>query len=106
MARLSPAGREMLVALERALDEPQGPDPEEFVRHVEALPPSDQVELEAIVSSVGSEAGAKAEEYREAEEAARQAAEIIREAQRRERAAGRPVDPNITLGDALKILDS
>ena len=31
------------------------------------------------------------------------AAEAIREAQERERAAGRPVDPDTTLGDALEI---
>ena len=30
--------------------------------------------------------------------------ETVREAQERERDAGRPVDPNMTLGDALEIL--
>ena len=32
------------------------------------------------------------------------AAEAIREAQERERVAGRPVDPDMTVGDALGIL--
>jgi hypothetical protein len=30
--------------------------------------------------------------------------QIIQESQERERAAGRPVDPDMTLGDALEIL--
>ena len=50
------------------------------------------------------------ERLEEALEASRSAAragsfmEIIQEAQERERAAGRPVDPNMTVGAALEIL--
>lgn len=32
------------------------------------------------------------------------AAEVIREAQEQERAAGKPTDPNMTLGNVLQIL--
>ena len=103
-ARLSPAGRELLAEIERVLEGPNPPDPGPFIERIQALPPNDQAELASIVGGMGRDFGARSEEDREAAEAARQAAEIIRKAQERERAAGRPVDPNMTLGDALEIL--
>jgi hypothetical protein len=104
-ARLSPAGRALLAELERALDGPEEPDPDEMIRRIEALPPSDQAEFGAILSGMETEAGAKAEEHRKMEETARQAVEIIRRAQEQDRAAGRPVDENMTVAKALEKLE-
>ncbi len=103
-ARLSPVGQELLAEIERSLEGPQAPNPEEFVERIEALPPNDQAELEAILSGMELEAAARAKEHGEAAEAARQAKQIIAAAQEQDRAAGRPVDENMTVAEALEKL--
>ena len=102
-SRLSPAGRELLDELERSSEAFEAPS-EEVRARIEALHPSERKEL---VSVFGAMAMDMAERQRENICNARLAAstvEIIREAQERERAAGRPVDLDMTLGDALEIL--
>lgn len=103
-SRLSLAGREILEDAELAMSQPYPPDPAELVERIRALPPEEGEEVAAIF---GVMAQGFAERQRENTRKAAQAAsfkEIILEAQERERAAGRPVDPHTTVGDALEIL--
>ncbi len=102
-SKLSPEGRELLAELERAADA-LVPPLEETLARAATLSPSDREEITAIFGAMAQEfAELQRENMRNAAFAA-SAAGAIREAQERERAAGRPVDPGMTLGDALEIL--
>ncbi len=104
VARLSPAGRELLAEIERALDGPNPPDPAPFIERIGALPPNDRAEIVAVVGSMSREFGARAAANQEQAAMMGEAAEIIREAQERDRVAGLPVDENMTLGQAIEKL--
>lgn len=103
-ARLSPAGRELLAEIERALEGPTPPDPASFIERIGALPPNDRAEIVSVVGGMGREFGARAAANQEQVAMMGEAAEIIREAQERDRAAGLPVDENMTLGEAIEKL--
>lgn len=103
-AKLSPAGRELLAEIERALDGPNPPDPTPFIERIGALPPNDRAEIVAVVGGMGREFGARAAASQEQVTMTGEAAEIIREAQERDRVAGLPVDENMTLGQAIEKL--
>lgn len=102
-SRLSPAGREFLAELERAADALEPPS-EETMARADALPPSDREEIASIFGAMAQEAAERQRENMNNAAVAASAREAILEAQERERDAGRPVDPNMTLGDALEIL--
>ncbi len=104
-ARLSPAGRELLAEMERALDGPEEPDPAEMARRIEALPSSDQAEFGAILAGLELEAGAKAAEHDDKAKQADLALEAFRRAEELERAAGRAMPSGATVGDALAVLE-
>jgi hypothetical protein len=104
VARLSPAGRELLAEIEGVRGGPQRPDPEEFAERIGALPPNDRAEIGAILSGMGREAGAKAEEYGKNAAQARLAGEVIDRALELERAEGKDPDEVATVGDALAVL--
>ena len=97
--RLSPEGRELLEELERASEAS-----EEARARIEALPPSERKEIVAIFGAMALDVAERQRENILNVHLATSSAQIIREAQGRERAAGRPVDPDMTLGDALEIL--
>ena len=103
-ARLSPAGRELLAEIERGLDGPNPPDPTPFIERIGALPPNDRAEIVAVVGGMGRGFGARASANQEQAAMMGEAAEIIGEAQERDRAAGLPVDENMTLGEAIEKL--
>lgn len=100
--KLSPAGRDALDALERS-SEAFGPPFEEARTRLESLPPPN-VEVVALFGELALDVADRQREELQRAAFAASAAEAIREAQERERAAGRPVDPDMTLGDALEIL--
>ena len=102
-ARLSPEGREVLGELERSFEAFEAPS-EEVRARIEALPPSERKELVSIFGAMALDMADRQRENRQHAVLAASAAEIVREAQGRERAAGMPVDPDMTLGDALEIL--
>ena len=102
-SRLSPAAQELLAELERSAEvfEP----PSEGVRaRIEALPTSERKYVVAVFGEMALNMAERQSENRQRAALAASSAEAIREAQERERAARRPVDPNMTLGDALEIL--
>lgn len=102
-SRLSPAGREMLDEMQR-LEETLELPSDEMLGYIAALPPSDRAEISAIFGGMAQEyAKRQRENMRNAAQAA-SFKEIILEAQERERVAGRPVDPHMTVRDALEIL--
>ena len=101
--RLSPVGRDVLDALERS-SEAFGPPFEEARARLESLPPSERREVVALFGALAPDVADRQQKEVQSGAFAASAAEAIRKAQERERAAGRPVDPNITLGDALEIL--
>ena len=100
-SKLSPAGAELLVRLER-LERVLGPSSDEMLGRIAVLHPSDRTEISAIFGGMAQEF---AERQRENVSKAAQAAsfmEITQEA--RERAAGKRMHPNMPVGDALEIL--
>lgn len=102
-SRLSLAAQEILAELVRSAEafEP----PSEGVRaRIEALPPSERKHIVAIFGEMALNVAERQRENMRGAALAASAAEAIREAQERERAAGRPADPGMTLGDALEIL--
>lgn len=102
-ARLSPEGREVLDELERSSGAFEAPS-EEVLARIEALPASERKEIVTIFGEMALDMAERQRENRQRAVLAASAAEIVREAQERERAAGRPVDPDMTLGDALEML--
>ena len=102
-SRLSPAGQELLVELERAAEAFE-PPPEETLFRVGSLPSSEREEVAAIFGTMAREFAEHQRENMQNAAFAATAADAIREAQERDRAAGRGVDPNTKLGDALGIL--
>ena len=102
-ARLSPEGKELLDELERS-SEAFEPPSEKVRARIEALPPSEREELVAIFGAMALDMAERQRENRQRAALAASAAEAIREAQERQRAAGSLVDPDMTLGDALEIL--
>ena len=61
-------------------------------------------EIVAVFGAMALDMAERQRENRQRAALAASAAEIVQEARERERAAGRPVDPGMTLGDALEIL--
>ena len=102
-ARLSPASREVLDELERC-SEAFEPPSEEVLARIEALPPSERKEIVAVFGALALDVAERQRENRQRASFAASSAEAIQEAQEREKAAGRPVDPDMTLGGALEIL--
>lgn len=100
---LSPAGKELLVELER-LEDTLEPPSEEMLGRIAILPPSDRAEIVASFSAMSQEFAVRQQENIRGAAQTASFKEIILEAQERERAAGRAVDPNMTVGDALEIL--
>lgn len=80
------------------------PPSEEVLARVDNLPPSDREEIAAIFGAIAQSFAERQREAMHSAVFALTAVDVIRESQERERAAGRPVDPNVTLGDALEIL--
>ena len=103
-ARLSPAGRDLLREIERSLQGAEFPDPGPYIERIQALPPKDGEEIAAIVGAMAQEFAERQRENMRGAAFAQSAADAIREAKERERAAGMPVDTSMTLGDALEIL--
>jgi hypothetical protein len=101
--QLAPAARQVLEVIERAADSSE-PLSGEILARVNALPPSDQAELLSILGVRAHEAGVWEKEHIQPADLARSAAETIREAQEYELAAGRRVNPYLTLREALEIL--
>ena len=97
---LTPAGRGLLEEIERMAGSSEPPS-EEILARVSALPPSDQAEL---VSILGETVARGEEGHKRGADLARSAAETVREAEERELAAGRPLNPHMTLREALEIL--
>jgi hypothetical protein len=97
---LTPAGRGLLEEIERMAGSSEPPS-EEILARVSALPPSDQAEL---VSILGEKVARGEEGHKRGADLARSAAETVREAEERELAAGRPLNPHMTLREALEIL--
>jgi hypothetical protein len=93
---LTPTGRGLLEEIERMAG-----SSEEILARVSALPPSDQAEL---VSILGEKVARGEEGHKRGADLARGAAETVREAEERELAAGRPLNPHMTLREALEIL--
>ena len=102
-ARLSQAGREILDKLERSSEASEAPS-QEVLSRLEVLPPSERKEIVAMFGAMAMDMAERQRENRQRAVFAASSAEAIREAQERQRAAGRPVDPDMTLGDALEIL--
>jgi hypothetical protein len=99
--QLTPAGRGLLEEIKRLADSPE-PPPRAILGRVNVLPPSDQAEL---VSMLGGKAAYR-EEAREGElrrkaDLPRSMAETIRAAEVQELAAGRRVNPHMTLTSVL-----
>lgn len=102
-SRLSSAGRELLAGLKRVADSLEPPS-EETLARAATLPPSDREEIAAIFGAMAQEFAKRQRENMRNAAFAASAADVIREAQERQRAAGRPVNSYMTLGDALEIL--
>lgn len=92
---------DLLAELERVA-EAFGPPFEEARARLESLPPSERREVVALFGALALDVADRQRENRQRAAFAASSAEAIREAQERERAAGRPVDPAMTLGDALE----
>lgn len=86
------------------MSQPHPPDPTGFVKRIRSLPPEEGEEVAAIFGVMAQGFAERQRENMRGAALAASAADAIREAQERERAAGRPVDPNMTLGDTLEIL--
>ncbi len=101
--RLSPAGKDLLAELER-LEATLEPPSEEMLGRIATLAPEERAEIAAFFGGKAQEIAARQREYLQGAAQAASLLDVLREAEERERAAGRAVDPNMTVGDALKIL--
>ncbi len=93
-----------MAEIEGALRGDELPDPGPYIERIQTLPPKDGEEIAAIVGAMAQDFEERRRENLRNARLAMSAAEAIREAQERQRAAGKPVDPDMTLGDALEIL--
>jgi hypothetical protein len=104
--QLTPAGRELLEEIERLADSYELL-PKALLGRVSLLPPSEQAELVSILGGkLAREAEAREEEHGRTADLARSMAETIRAAEEQELAAGRKVNPHMTLREALEVLGS
>ena len=97
--QLTLAGWELLEEIERLADSSE-PLSRALLGRVSLLPPSDQAEL---VSMLCAKSGREGEPRRKAD-LPRKAVETIRAAEEQELAAGRRVNPHMTLREALEVL--
>ncbi len=77
---------------------------EEFVSRIGTLPAKDREEVIGIFMSLAYSFGVAVEEADLGQAVARDAIGTIRAAQEKQRAVGKPVDENMTLGEAIEIL--
>ncbi len=81
-----------------------GPEFEGFLERISQLPPEEQRELLALLTTQGFGLMRQAEEAQEIAEAAAGAERVFDAAHEKLRAEGKPINPDMTLEDAYKVL--
>jgi hypothetical protein len=110
--RLSPAGRAALGRLEALGAQAAGntapgepPDTGAALELIESLPDGDRETVSRILVLKTRAHLARAEEYRQGAAASERGTAALERAHELERAAGREPDPNMTLAEALAVLE-
>jgi hypothetical protein len=103
--RLSPAGQELLDEIRELLDaaDNQAAIPS-LLERIRDLPQGEQREIGEILGLEAQGYAAEGARLQRVAEAAEEAERVIRAAQEKLRAEGKPVDPNMTAGEAIEIL--
>ena len=103
--RLTPEGREVLAEIRGAMEaDDQGAIPP-LVERIDGLPPSDRGEILEIVALAERGFAAERERLDERAEAAEAARRVLVAAAEKLQVEGRPVDPNMTVEEAYRILE-
>lgn len=103
--RLTPAGREVLAEIRAAMEaDDRGAIPP-LMERIGGLPPSDRGEILELVALAERGFAAERERLDEKAEAAEAARRVLVAAAEKLQAEGRPVDPNMTVEEAYRILE-
>lgn len=103
--RLTPAGREVLAEIRGAMEaDDRGAIPP-LVERIGGLPPSDRGEILELVTLAERGFAAERERLEEKGEAAEAARRVLVAAAEKLQAEGHPVDPNMTVEEAYRVLE-
>jgi hypothetical protein len=102
--RLSPAGREVLAEIREATAADDHDAIPSLLERIRDLPPHEQREIGEILALEAQGYAAEGARLLSVAEAAEEAERVIRAAQEKLRAEGKPVDPHMSVGEAIEIL--
>ncbi len=101
---LTPAGREVLVEMRRAVDTNDQSAIPAIVERLRGLPPTDQAELTELIGLLQHGSETEITQLEAGAAAAEEGKRVILAANDKLRSEGKPVDPGMTVKEAYEIL--